>query len=836
MDGMRLVTRLLILAVLTCTALVARANDFPLEGSKITLKGGTKAAKRRIAFEGKFAGSLGDMNPNFDGSSLRIYGGPGEGDSGLIRLAPNWKSLPHGKGYRYSDKTQSAGGIRSIVLHKGKGGGHIKIAGGSANWAYAITGPQTVVTVTLTIGQTKLCAQFADPKNKTQRVSGDAPDPLSACPCEKFDSTWEAIQTVIFQRDGCTDTICHGSDEGAANSGHLKLTTDVAFDQLVKHPSDLVPTMNRVEPGSPTNDSFLYRKLAAKTKGLADVPGTPMPQNLPAISADELEALRLWIQFSAQKDGVVTGTEQLLNSCLPAAKPPHLDPPAPPAAGTGVQYYAPKWNLKPHSEDEVCYATYSDLTNQVPDEYKTPCPDIWGGPTQTCYFFNKNELTQEPNSHHSIIHIYRGKFIGNDSSFDNFCQRDQSPDADGLPRRCDPGNPGVAAPAGNDCGAGSTCVAGFNFHCGGVATGAPCDPRDPSAACGTDTCTGVVKSSLACLTYGPPDFTDVNSAQGGGSANAPSVGGSQQPFARNVYPGGVYGIYPLKGVWVWNSHAFNLTDDPTYNQQWYNVYFAPPDDRQYFIRTIFDSTDIFVENIPSFQETEYCRSITFGVGTRLFELSSHTHKRGRMWREWGPGMAPHCRSTTADPSLCTSETTPPLFTTTQYNDPTQFKYDTPLALDDPDPAQRTFKFCSMYDNGYTDPSTVKRNSTSPISPSFGLLNPFGGPCYAPPIRPDGHVACVDGPKKGQDCHGDDSACDAPGYTAPLGTCDACPLTGGVTTEDEMFIGLGSFYCDPSAPGNMCTYGQCDGGPKWGQACTGTPGECGAGHHCADYIN
>ena len=49
---------------------------------------------------------------------------------------------------------------------------------------------------------------------------------------------------------------------------------------------------------------------------------------------------------------------------------------------------------------------------------------------------------------------------------------------------------------------------------------------------------------------------------------------------------------------------------------------------------------------------------------------------------------------------------------------------------------RSFKFCSMYDNGYTDPSTVKRNSTSPISPSFGLFNPFGGPCYAPPSRGD----------------------------------------------------------------------------------------------------
>jgi hypothetical protein len=46
---------------------------------------------------------------------------------------------------------------------------------------------------------------------------------------------------------------------------------------------------------------------------------------------------------------------------------------------------------------------------------------------------------------------------------------------------------------------------------------------------------------------------------------------------------------------------------------------------------------------------------------------------------------------------------------------------------------------------------------------------------------------------------DDRKCDsAPG--ANDGICDACPLAGGVTTADEMFIPLGNYYCDPSVPG------------------------------------
>ena len=36
------------------------------------------------------------------------------------------------------------------------------------------------------------------------------------------------------------------------------------------------------------------------------------------------------------------------------------------------------------------------------------------------------------------------------------------------------------------------------------------------------------------------------------------------------------------------------------------------------------------------------------------------------------------------------------------------------------------------------------------------------------------------------CGGDDAMCGQ-------GVCDACPLKGGITTEDEMFAILGSWY-------------------------------------------
>jgi hypothetical protein len=102
-------------------------------------------------------------------------------------------------------------------------------------------------------------------------------------------------------------------------------------------------------------------------------------------------------------------------------------------------------------------------------------------------------------------------------------------------------------------------------------------------------------------------------------------------------------------------------------------------------------------------------------------------------------------------------------------------YDSPSAND------RTFLYCSLYDNGSTVSSpTVKRQSTSPEAPAG--LGPFvsGGPC------PDSTVACLGGSNAGALCGGNNAACDSV-------ICDACPVVGGVTTEDEMFIFIGGYY-------------------------------------------
>ena len=98
----------------------------------------------------------------------------------------------------------------------------------------------------------------------------------------------------------------------------------------------------------------------------------------------------------------------------------------------------------------------------------------------------------------------------------------------------------------------------------------------------------------------------------------------------------------------------------------------------------------------------------------------------------------------------------------------------------PTPRRGRLRYCATYNNGVSedgspDPSTVTRLSRMPDRAS----------CVP--------VACTAG-KIGAACSGadDDAACDSsPG--AGDGDCDACLITAGVTTENEMFVVIVNYY-------------------------------------------
>jgi hypothetical protein len=534
---------------------------------------------------------------------------------------------------------------------------------------------------------------------RMRRPKRRLPIELRVATCDlraSFDGTFQGIQSVIFDRHGCTAPACHGS----ARQGGLDLSPAVAYRNLLQVKST-ASSFARVEPGDQRR-SFLWLKLAAATDPAQLPPGVlvagaPMPNGLPPLAPEELELLRLWIYNGAPETGTVAGSEKLLNACLPTPKPITIEPLAPPPPGEGVQFVMPPWLLEAHSEHELCFATYYDITSQVPKEFQDP--------SGTMFRFSSQELRQDPQSHHLILNRYFGSADVHDPAFGRW-----------------------------------TCR-------GGERAEQRCEPTDLES-CGSGICTSEIQQSFACIGFGP--------AQGGQTFFA--IGGAQKAQASFAYVDDVFAQIPMKGILYWNSHAFNLTDEDTTMHARLNYYFARS--QKYPIQPIFNIGAIFAPAAAPYTTETVCHDHLLPQGAHLFHLSSHTHKRGKAFTVTGP-----------DGAL--------LYQNFVYNDPAELIFDPPLVFDAPDPARRVLHYCSLYNNGVAadgapDPQTVTRASRIP---------PQGFGCFP--------TACTAG-RIGAPCTGDDRRCDS-SRGAGDGICDACPITGGESTENEMFILIGSYY-------------------------------------------
>jgi hypothetical protein len=636
--------------------------------------------------------------------------------------------------------------------------------------------------------------------------AGTSPTLAQECDNGSFDSTYDLIQEAIFENKGCTASTCHG----ALAAGGLDLRADVSYDNLVSQPALTVPDgtisgLLRVVPGQ-KDQSLLFLNLAAGTLPEQwTAPLRAMPIGLEPLSFDELDAVREWIEQGAPREGTVPGTGELLDACLPPAEPLAIEPLAPPAPGTGVQVKMPKWILDAHSEDEVCFTSYYDLTGQVPAEFLTPDGNF--------FRYSSNQIRQDPLSHHLIVNIYTGPTPPEDPAWGEYKCRGGDKD-------------------------GETCPPTDLGFCG------------PDALCGSEP-----HSNPVCAGFGPNDRTQ----------NSFPFAGIQEASQQQDFPPGTYRPAPVKGLIVWNSHAFNLTDVPGKIEGWLNFGFGSSEDHIYPMNGIFNVSRIFGMSVPPYGAQELCQHNVLPPNTRLYELNSHTHQRGKMFRTFlgrytcqsGPNRGDACAPlsngyegvdacegapcTALEPpefgdcngdavlavgdlvtcvgialesrpladcpsgdrdgndSISIAELVqavraalaPPtfrnpeedlLYTNLVYNDPTVVKYEPAKLFPGPgsSAATRTLTYCSLWDNGFIDLADVKRRE-----------NALGRGCATP-------TGCTEG-KVGDACGGAteeerNASCDT-FSGAGDGFCDACGVGGGFTTEDEMFILMGSFYVE-----------------------------------------
>ena len=153
-------------------------------------------------------------------------------------------------------------------------------------------------------------------------------------------------------------------------------------------------------------------------------------------------------------------------------------------------------------------SSYYDFTGTdlIPEEDQFDCPDVFGpnNHSDKCFRYHKQLLLQDPQSHHSIIHIYTGVADTGDSGWGDWTFKGEA-DPTVPPVSCDP----LAVDP----------VTGYN-----------------------DECSGEPSRSAACLGYGPADF------DGLGGSTAPQFSGSQEAHYEQEFADGVYSILPMSGI------------------------------------------------------------------------------------------------------------------------------------------------------------------------------------------------------------------------------------------------------------------------------------------------
>jgi hypothetical protein len=104
--------------------------------------------------------------------------------------------------------------------------------------------------------------------------------------------TLSSIQSTIFNT-ACASTLCHGT-----SAGSLSLAPGDSYGQLVNirstRDADHSPQFFRVLPGKP-DSSFLLIKVTHPSGTQGDL----MPTGLPALTAEQITAIRTWITNGA---------------------------------------------------------------------------------------------------------------------------------------------------------------------------------------------------------------------------------------------------------------------------------------------------------------------------------------------------------------------------------------------------------------------------------------------------------------------------------------------------------------------------------------------------------
>jgi cysteine-rich repeat protein len=734
---MRVATSCMALALGVVLALVsyARAHEAKVGMATETLV--LKAAgARKLVFKG-FGDTL-TPNPEEDpgevGAGVLVRGGGagGAGRSAFVTLDPaRWKAREkHGTlRYAYKDRKGTRGGVRQVVFERG--GLTIKAGGPALSW----TGNSTPehVEVLFRIGREWHCASAA---GKTTARGFRAKNQFAPAACPLLvcgDGTRELGEACddgnIEDGDACTNACVRGACEEQT----FQSSWEAIHALVIERHGCTQAACHGSAPGQGGLDLRFENAYA----NLLEVPSSGSADA--RVSPGAPRRSSLWKKLAAKTD---PGSVEITGTPMPSGLPPVSDD----------ELEALRlWIYAGAPEDGVVDGIQDLLDACLPDPTPIEIAPLEPPPPDEGMQFRMPEY---PLPAHNETEVCFAQYFDLSTMIP---QRFLTPDGtrfytNGGELRQDPHSHHlqiiyVDMPAERL----SDPVFGAWTCKGGALDGQPCEPTD-TTGCGEGLCGSTPTKSVACIGYGPPEYAP--------GLLGSLVGGAQTAQSFQPAVPGFWSTLPVKGVLYWNSHAFNLTGGDTRMHAYDNHLFT--DDlryQQYSISNI--ATVYYPAGTLPFTERTVCENSVLPQGARLLWLNSHTHKRARrFWVELHDGSI--------------------IYESLTYSDPETATFDPPRLFDSPDAVARTLHYCATYNNGVAadgspDPTTVRRRSVTPTN---------GVPCHP--------VACVAG-RIGADCAGpaDDATCDsAPG--AGDGWCDACPITAGVTTEDEMFLLFGGY--------------------------------------------
>lgn len=714
----------------------ASAHDAALaiKGDSLMIETTKRPSKHRVRFVATGPAIVLDRDPSGIATSWVLVRGYGQngGTSGRIDLnSKKWKVIGRRKsprGYKYSDPAGKRGGVKKVLLKPGK----LTIVAAGKNWPWRPAGPQESVWVHFGIEGESFCASFGGDIQRNEanlflaaQAISPGQCPAAVCGDAVVELGEDCDDGNLVEDDGCTSQCTVGNCVGEAFAS----TFDAIQARVFERQGCTAAVCHGAEPGQ----AGLNLSRGVAYRELLQVPAQGSSFN--RVEPAQPRQSALWLKLLKGVDPQAT---DIAGAPMPSGLPP-ISGNLLEAVRLWIQSGAPDTGTVPGTQSlfDACFPAPVPISITP-----LPRPDADHGiqlempsfplpaktETEVCFatYFNITDKVPAGFKDPTNTFFYSGKDVTR-----------QDPHSHHL-AIIDSGIPETLA---HDASFGAwTCV-------GGSRDGAECEPLD-TASCGEGICRSTPRRSTACIGYGPPGGT--NAANVG-----KALGGAGNGQTSTDLDPGQYRRIPLKGIVYWNPHAFNLTSQEHTLKAYLNLLFT--DDLEHEVSQSLDVRFIYVAaGQPPFTRQTYCRNYTFPRGTRVISLSSHTHERGEaFWMN--------------DPARKR------IYESFIYSDPIIQRYRPPLAFDSADPAGRTITYCATYNNGVgaggaPDPTTVRRLSQTPQNAS--------------PCKP---TACTDG-LVGAPCNGpaDHAACESvPG--AGDGMCDACPITAGVSTQDEMFI-------------------------------------------------